>query len=82
MKFLRTLWLLLVTTALARGGGEEVVVVYNSQLPASREVAEHYAAARQVPAKQIFSFALTTNEVMTRADCRPPTLITSATIGF
>ena len=49
-------------------GGEEVVVIYNSQLPASKVVAEHYAAARAVPAKQIFGFSLTTNEVMTRAD--------------
>jgi uncharacterized protein (TIGR03790 family) len=31
-------------------------------------VAEHYAASRQVPAKQMFGFALTTNEVITRAD--------------
>ena len=53
---------------LARAGGDEVVVVYNSQLPESRAVAEHYAAARGVPARQIFGFALTTNEVMTRAD--------------
>jgi uncharacterized protein (TIGR03790 family) len=52
----------------ARGGGEEVVVVYNSRVPESKAVAEHYAAARQVPAKQIFGFALTTNEIITRAD--------------
>ena len=49
-------------------GGDEVVVVYNSQLPASKAVAEHYAAARQVPAKQIFGFALTTNEIISRAE--------------
>ena len=49
-------------------GGEEVVVIYNSQLPASKTVAEHYATARQVPAKQVFGFNLTTNEVITRAD--------------
>jgi len=53
---------------LARAGGDEVVVVYNSQMPESKTVAEHYAAVRQVPAKQIFSFALTTNEIMSRAD--------------
>jgi uncharacterized protein (TIGR03790 family) len=50
------------------GGGAEVVVIYNSRVPASKIVAEHYAAARQVPAKQIFGFALTTNEIITRAD--------------
>ncbi len=49
-------------------GGDEVVVVYNSRVPASKAVAEHYAAARQVPAKQIFGFALTTNEIISRAD--------------
>ena len=53
---------------LACAGGDEVVVVYNSQLPESRAVAEHYAAVRGVPARQVFGFALTTNEVMTRAD--------------
>ena len=51
-----------------RAGGDEVVVIYNSRVPESKIVAEHYAAARAVPASQIFSFALTTNEVMTRAD--------------
>lgn len=50
------------------GGGDEVVVVYNSRLRDSKAVAEHYAEMRHVPKKQIFGFALTTNEVMTRAD--------------
>jgi uncharacterized protein (TIGR03790 family) len=59
-------WLLMPLAVLA--GGNEVVVVYNSRVPASRVVAEHYAAARQVPAAQVFGFALTTNEVITRAD--------------
>jgi uncharacterized protein (TIGR03790 family) len=49
-------------------GGDQVVLLYNSQVPASRLVAEHYAAMRHVPANQIFSFALTTNEIMTRSD--------------
>jgi uncharacterized protein (TIGR03790 family) len=53
---------------LARAGGDEVVVLYNSRVPESKAVAEHYAAVRQVPTRQIFGFALTTNEVMTRAD--------------
>jgi len=52
----------------AHAGGEEVVILYNSRVPASRAVADYYAAARQVPADHIFGFALTTNEVMTRAD--------------
>jgi uncharacterized protein (TIGR03790 family) len=62
------IFLLTLTPALARAGGDEVVVLYNSRVPESKTIAEHYAAARKVPAKQIFSFALTTDEVMTRAD--------------
>ncbi|HEY2328200.1 MAG TPA: TIGR03790 family protein, partial [Verrucomicrobiae bacterium] len=60
--------LLAFAPGLARAGGDEVVVIYNSRLPESRAVAEHYAAARQVPARQVFGFGLTTNEVMSRAD--------------
>ena len=57
-----------LTRQLALAGGEEVVVVYNANLPDSKMVAEHYAAARSVPAKQVFSFALPTNEVMSRVE--------------
>jgi uncharacterized protein (TIGR03790 family) len=53
---------------LAQAGGDEVVVLYNSRVPESKQVAEHYAALRQVPGKQIFGFALTTNEIISRAD--------------
>ena len=62
------LLLLVFAPVMVHAGGDEVVVIYNSRMPESKAVAEHYAAARQVPAKQIFGFALTTNEVMTRAD--------------
>ncbi len=68
MNFIRVAYLLLLTPVLARAGGDEVVVIYNSRVPASKVVAEHYAAARQVPPQQIFGFALTTNEIITRAD--------------
>jgi len=71
MKSLR-LWpvfiLFVLTATFARAGGDEVVVVYNSRLPESKAVAEHYAAMRQVPAGQVFGFELTTNEVMTRTE--------------
>ena len=53
---------------LAHAGGDEVVVIYNSRMPESKAIAEHYAVARQVPAKQIFGFALATGETITRAD--------------
>src|ERR1017187_7581609 len=69
MNFIRlSYWLLLLAPLMVRAGGDEVVVIYNSRVPASKLVAEHYAAARQVPAKQIFGFALTTDEIITRAD--------------
>jgi len=51
---------------LAGAGGDEVVVIYNSRLPESKAVAEYYARARQVPENQIYGFALTTNEEMSR----------------
>ncbi len=60
--------LALLAPVSVRAGGDEVVVLYNSRVPESKAVAEHYAAMRAVPAKNIFSFALTTNEVMTRDD--------------
>jgi len=53
---------------MARAGGEEVVVIYNSRLPESKAVADHYAQLRQVPENQIYGFALTTNEEMSRAE--------------
>ena len=53
---------------LALPGGDEVVVIYNSRLPESKMVAEHYANLRQVPAKQIYGLALSTNEEMSRAE--------------
>lgn len=68
MKYASLLCLFLLGPLAAWAGGDEVVIVYNSRVPESKMVAEHYAAARHVPANQIFSFALTTNEIMTRAD--------------
>jgi uncharacterized protein (TIGR03790 family) len=71
MNFLRATCLLclpVLLPLLARGGGEEVVVIYNTQMPESRAVAEHYATMRAVPQNQIFGFGLTTNEIISRAD--------------
>lgn len=50
--------------------GDEVVIVYNSLLPESKAVAEHYATRRQVPASQVFGFPLSTNEDVSRAEFR------------
>jgi uncharacterized protein (TIGR03790 family) len=48
--------------------GSLAVVVYNKRLPASKEVADHYAAQRRVPDKQVLGLDLTTDEVVSRAE--------------
>ena len=68
MKCIRFAIFALLLPHAALAGGDEVVVIFNSRVPESKTIAEHYAARRGVPTKQIFGFALTTNEVMTRAD--------------
>jgi uncharacterized protein (TIGR03790 family) len=51
-------------------GGDEVVVVYNSRLPESKSLAEYYAKQRHVPKSQVFGFALTTDEAISRTEFR------------
>jgi len=46
----------------------EVVVVYNSRMAESKEVAEYYAQQRQVPKDQVFGFELPTSEAMSRKE--------------
>src|SRR5262249_12936009 len=48
--------------------GAAVIVVYNSRVPESKEVAEYYARRRHVPDEQVFGFALATGEAMTRRE--------------
>ncbi len=51
------------------GGGDEVLVVYNTQMsPDSRMVAEHYAQQRGVPSRQVIGLNLPRTETMTRAE--------------
>jgi uncharacterized protein (TIGR03790 family) len=50
--------------------GESVILVYNSQLPNSKDVADHYAARRNVPTNQIIGLDLPTGETMSRAQYR------------
>jgi uncharacterized protein (TIGR03790 family) len=50
--------------------GDEVIIVYNTRVPASKEIAEHYADRRHVPAGQIFGFHLPAEEDISRADFR------------
>ena len=68
-QILITLVLFVLTGALrAANPGDEVVVIYNSRMPESKGVAEYYAQRRAVPASQVFGFAMTTNDTMSRAE--------------
>ena len=64
----RLLTFLLLVTAplLTRAGGDEVVVIYNTRVPESKIVAEHYAEARQVPRKRVFGHELPEREDISR----------------
>jgi uncharacterized protein (TIGR03790 family) len=58
----------LFAASLANEPGREVVLVFNSSMPESKAVAEHYAAARGVPASQIVGLSLPTTETISRED--------------
>ena len=57
-----------VFSSRAANPGDEVIVVYNTLVPESKGVADHYAERRHVPASQIYGFPLSTNEDMSRVD--------------
>lgn len=46
----------------------EAVVVFNSRVPESKEVAEYYAQRRQVPKEQVFGFEMPTTEGMSHKE--------------
>lgn len=52
----------------AANPGDEVVVIYNARMPGSKEVADYYAAKRNIPRGQVFGFDLTTNEDISRRE--------------
>jgi uncharacterized protein (TIGR03790 family) len=54
----------------AANPGDEVIIVYNTRVPESKGVADYYAQRRQVPTNQMFGFALSTNEDMSRVEFR------------
>jgi uncharacterized protein (TIGR03790 family) len=68
--FLATILLVSGAALRAADSGHDVVVVYNSRMPESKNVAEYYAQRRSVPKEQIFGFAMTTNEEMSRIEFR------------
>ena len=69
-------WLLILIALLtaaslpAANPGDEVVVLYNTRLSESKDVAEHYAERRHVPGGQVFGLPLSTNEEISRAEFR------------
>jgi uncharacterized protein (TIGR03790 family) len=70
--WLRSLVVLAALASALQGAepGSTAVVVYNSRLPESKDVAEHYAARRNVPPDQVIGLDLPTEETMSRADYR------------
>jgi uncharacterized protein (TIGR03790 family) len=54
----------------ANNDGQDIVVVFNSAMPESKDVADHYASARNVPSSQVIGFNLPRQEAMTRAQFR------------
>ncbi len=48
--------------------GDQVIIVYNTRLPESKSLADYYAQRRHVPENQIFGFALSTGEEMSRSE--------------
>ena len=74
--FVRVFWAVLLCLALGlrplcgADSGRSVVLIYNSLLPESRDVARHYAAVRNVPPGQIIGLDLPAGETMTRAEYR------------
>jgi uncharacterized protein (TIGR03790 family) len=68
-QILITLALFVITGVLrAANPGDEVVVIYNSRMPESKDVAQYYAQRRAVPASQVFGFEMPTNDTMSRAE--------------
>jgi len=54
----------------AKESGDSVVLVYNSRMTESKDVALYYAQRRNVPTNQIVGLELPTGETMTRAEYR------------
>ena len=52
----------------ARASGDEVLVVYNSRMPASGEVARHYARKRGVPESQLLGLPLPETGNLSRSE--------------
>jgi len=52
----------------AANPGDEVIVIYNTRVPESKQVADYYASKRSVPKNQVFGFALPTEDDISRTE--------------
>ena len=50
--------------------GDQAVVIYNTRVPESKDIAQHYAEVRRVPAGQVLGLPLSTNEEISRVEFR------------
>lgn len=46
---------------------EEIIVIYNRNLPESEQLARYYASRRQIPERRLFGFALPATETISRS---------------
>jgi uncharacterized protein (TIGR03790 family) len=53
-----------------RNPGQETVVVYNSRVPESRGIAEHFALMRKVPIAQVVGLSLSSEDDISRQEFR------------
>jgi uncharacterized protein (TIGR03790 family) len=54
--------------ARASGPGDQVVVIYNTRVPESKDVADHYVEIRDVPTNQVFGLDLSPDEEISRTE--------------
>ncbi len=57
-----------ISSWVAEAAGNEVLVIYNAQMPASEAVARHYARRRSVPDSQLLGLRLSESGTISRAD--------------
>jgi uncharacterized protein (TIGR03790 family) len=57
-----------ISSWVAEAAGNEVLVIYNAQMPASEAVARHYAQRRSVPDSQLLGLRLPDSGTISRAD--------------
>jgi uncharacterized protein (TIGR03790 family) len=64
------LWFSAMAPLRASSEGASVIVLYNTRLRESKQLAEYYAAKRNVPSDQVFGFDLPEEEAISRKEFR------------